>query len=38
MFATFSTQKIENKSGTGIGLMVCKKLVNLLGPSDNIEL
>ncbi|CAD8201142.1 unnamed protein product [Paramecium octaurelia] len=38
LFATFSSQKIENKNGTGIGLMVCKKLVSLLGPSDTIDL
>ncbi|CAD8054485.1 unnamed protein product [Paramecium primaurelia] len=38
LFATFSNQKIENKSGTGIGLMVCKNLVGLLGPSENIDL
>ncbi|CAD8192045.1 unnamed protein product [Paramecium pentaurelia] len=38
LFATFSNQKIENKSGTGIGLMVCKKLVGLLGPSETIDL
>ncbi|CAD8095749.1 unnamed protein product [Paramecium sonneborni] len=38
LFATFSSQKMENKNGTGIGLMVCKKLVSLLGPSDTIDL
>ncbi|CAD8066350.1 unnamed protein product [Paramecium primaurelia] len=38
LFATFSSQKIENKNGTGIGLMVCKKLVSLLGPLDTIDL
>ncbi|CAK87897.1 unnamed protein product (macronuclear) [Paramecium tetraurelia] len=38
LFATFSNQKIENKSGTGIGLMVCKNLVGLLGPSESIDL
>ncbi|CAD8096504.1 unnamed protein product [Paramecium sonneborni] len=38
LFATFSSQKIDNKNGTGIGLMVCKKLVSLLGPSDIIDL
>ncbi|CAD8097008.1 unnamed protein product [Paramecium sonneborni] len=38
LFATFSNQKIENKSGTGIGLMVCKNLVGLLGPSESVDL
>ncbi|CAK70528.1 unnamed protein product (macronuclear) [Paramecium tetraurelia] len=38
LFATFSNQKIENKSGIGIGLMVCKNLVGLLVPSENIDL
>ncbi|CAD8087096.1 unnamed protein product [Paramecium sonneborni] len=38
MFATFSSKEVQNKCGTGIGLMVCKKLIKLLGPSENIDL
>jgi len=38
MFATFSTKDIQNKHGTGLGLLICKNLVKLLGPSENIEL
>ncbi|CAD8081299.1 unnamed protein product [Paramecium sonneborni] len=38
MFATFPSQKVQNKCGTGIGLMVCKKLIKLLGPSENIDI
>ncbi|CAD8060875.1 unnamed protein product [Paramecium primaurelia] len=38
MFATFPTKEVQNKCGTGIGLMVCKKLIKLLGPSENIDL
>jgi signal transduction histidine kinase len=26
-----------NKTGTGLGLVICKKLVSLLGPYDKIE-
>ncbi|CAD8062279.1 unnamed protein product [Paramecium primaurelia] len=38
MYATFPSKDVQNKSGTGIGLMVCKKLIKLLGPSEKIEL
>ncbi|CAD8078700.1 unnamed protein product [Paramecium sonneborni] len=38
MYATFPSNDVQNKSGTGIGLMVCKKLIKLLGPSEKIEL
>ncbi|CAD8067394.1 unnamed protein product [Paramecium primaurelia] len=38
MFATFPSKEVQNKCGTGIGLMVCKKLIKLLGPSENIDL
>lgn len=39
MFATFSSRDTNNnKSGTGLGLMVCKKLVKLLGPSEKVEM
>lgn len=36
MFATFGAKNVPNQFGTGIGLMVCKKLVALLGPNDKI--
>ena len=38
MYATFPTREVSNKCGTGIGLMVCKKLIKLLGPSEKIDL
>ncbi|CAD8171841.1 unnamed protein product [Paramecium pentaurelia] len=38
MYATFPSKDVQNKSGTGIGLMVCKKLIKLLGPSEKIDL
>jgi signal transduction histidine kinase len=38
MYATFPGREVSNKCGTGIGLMVCKKLIKLLGPSEKIDL
>lgn len=39
MYGTFDfTNNGSNKHGIGLGLVICKKLVGLLGPSDNIEL
>jgi signal transduction histidine kinase len=36
MYATFDNDKKQNKNGTGLGLMICKKLVSMLGPNDEI--
>lgn len=36
LFKMYGTYGKNNKSGTGLGLMICKKLVNLLGPTDEI--
>lgn len=38
MYATYGSKENPNHYGTGIGLMVCKKLVKLLGPSADIEI
>ncbi|CAD8151609.1 unnamed protein product [Paramecium octaurelia] len=39
MYGTFDfTNNGSNKHGIGLGLVICKKLVGLLGPTDNIEL
>ncbi|CAD8042982.1 unnamed protein product [Paramecium primaurelia] len=39
MYGTFDfTNNGSNKHGIGLGLVICKKLVGLLGPSDKIEL
>lgn len=38
MYATYGSKENPNHYGTGIGLMVCKKLVKLLGPSSDIEI
>ena len=35
MYATFDTNN-KNKHGTGIGLYICKKLIEQLGPSNLI--
>ncbi|KAM3129549.1 hypothetical protein pb186bvf_018373 [Paramecium bursaria] len=38
MYGTFDNTNGLNKHGTGLGLVICKKLVGLLGPTDSIEL
>ncbi|CAK73051.1 unnamed protein product (macronuclear) [Paramecium tetraurelia] len=39
MYGTFDfTNNGSNKHGIGLGLVICKKLVGLLGPTDNIDL
>lgn len=39
MYGTFDlTKNGSNQHGTGLGLVICKQLVGLLGPTDNIEL
>ena len=39
MYGTFDfTNNGSNKHGIGLGLVICKKLVGLLGPTDSIEL
>ena len=35
-FNTFSDQKLQNKEGIGLGLSICKTIVSLLGPSDEL--
>ncbi len=37
MYSTFDNHKKSNKMGTGLGLMICKKLVSMLGPYDEIN-
>lgn len=38
MFGTFELKQGLNRHGTGLGLVICKKLVGLLGPTDEIHL
>lgn len=38
MYATFDHHHGSNKNGVGLGLVITKKLVGLLGPSENIDL
>lgn len=38
MYGTFDNTNGLNKHGTGLGLVICKKLVGLLGPTDSIQL
>lgn len=35
-YSTFDNDKGVNKEGIGLGLTICRKLVALLGPSDNL--
>jgi len=35
-YATFDTEKGLNKYGIGLGLNICKKLIKLLGPYDDL--
>lgn len=38
MFGTFDFKNGMNRNGIGLGLHFCKKLVCLLGPTDEIKL
>lgn len=37
-FGTFDNKQGLNKQGTGLGLVICKKLVGLLGPTDELNM
>lgn len=38
MYGTFDINRGLNRHGIGLGLVICKKLVGLLGPTDDINL
>lgn len=38
LYATFDHNRGSNRQGTGLGLVICKKLVGLLGPKAEIEI
>ena len=38
MWATYDHNNGSNKNGAGLGLVICQKIVGLLGPTNRIEL
>ena len=38
IYETFGNEANSNPNGTGLGLVICKSLVGILGPAEKIDL